>query len=217
MDDSPGEPPRATTTQVVPLAEEVSHAVMDMRIDGAVGGHTRSVAEVCRPAAQKPVELISDLQPWCFVAGYQHVADLCLDPLDTLLGWAGAQILLAILPVMMRAERVTKELEALLPGIFERGLRLVQCQPELRHHRLCPRQRLRRAAAAEDDEVISVRNDVRSERFTASGEPPMLQEPIHVHVGQQRADNATLRRAARAALASGRASRSITIPVLDRR
>ena len=37
--------------------------------------------------------------------------------------------------------------------------------------------------AAEDDEVIGVRDDLRSKRFPASGEPPMLQEPVHVQVG----------------------------------
>ena len=45
--------------------------------------------------------------------------------------------------------------------------------------------------AAEDDEVIGIRDDLRPERFTASAEPPMLQEPVHVQVGQQRTNHST--------------------------
>src|SRR5271165_2861574 len=66
---------------------------------------------------------------------------------------------------------VAKEIEALIPGVPHRGFRLVERQPELRHHRLRPRQGLLRAAAAEDDEVVGVRDDVSPERFAASGLP----------------------------------------------
>src|SRR5208282_6488376 len=53
----------------------------------------------------------------------------------------------------MGAERVAKEVEALLAGVFQRGFRLVDGEPELGHHRLRPRQRPGRMTAAEDDEV----------------------------------------------------------------
>ena len=49
--------------------------------------------------------------------------------------------------------------------------------------------------AAEDEEVVGIRDDLRPERFTASGESPMLQESVHVQVGQQRTDDTALRRA----------------------
>ena len=71
--------------------------------------------------------------------------------------------------------------------------------------------------AAEDDEVIGIRDDLRPERFTASGEPPMLQEPVHVQVGQQRTDDTALRRAAPAPFASSQAPFSIRTPFLNRR
>jgi len=49
--------------------------------------------------------------------------------------------------------------------------------------------------AAENDEVIS-RDDMRPERFTTFGQPPVLQEPVHVDVGKRRACNPALIRAA---------------------
>jgi hypothetical protein len=87
----------------------------------------------------------------------------------------------------VRSERVAKEVEALLAGVFQRGLRLVDGQPELGHHRLRPRQRLRRATAAEDDEVIGIRDDVSVECLAATGQTPIFQEPVHVDIGEQRA------------------------------
>jgi hypothetical protein len=38
-----------------------------------------------------------------------------------------------------------------------------------------------------DDKVIGVVDDVCPERLIAAGEPPMLEEPVHVDIGQQRA------------------------------
>src|SRR5262249_21305655 len=63
-------------------------------------------------------------------------------------------------------------------------------------------QGLGRISATEDDEVIGIRDDVRSERLPAPGQPPILQEPVHVDVGEQWARDAALRRAARVALAT---------------
>src|SRR6516165_4089318 len=71
--------------------------------------------------------------------------------------------------------------------------------------------------AAEDDEVVGIRDDLRPEHFTASGEPPMLQEPVHVQVGQQRTDDTALRRAAPAPFASSQAPFSVSIPSFNRR
>ena len=89
--------------------------------------------------------------------------------------------------------------------------------PSLRHHRLRPRQRLGRTTAAEDDEVVGIGDDVGTERFAASGQTPVLQEPVHVDVGEQRARDAALRRAARVALAATDAPVPVAIPFLDRR
>ena len=71
--------------------------------------------------------------------------------------------------------------------------------------------------AAEDEEVVGIRDDLRPERFTASGKSPMLQESVHVQVGQQRTDDTALRRAASASFASSQAPFSVSIPFLNRR
>src|SRR4051794_27534168 len=49
------------------------------------------------------------------------------------------------------------------------------------------------------------------------GEPPVLEEAVHVDDREQRARNPALRRAARAALATGHAPLPVTVPLLDRR
>ena len=64
--------------------------------------------------------------------------------------------------------------------------------------------------AAEDDEVVGIRDDLRPERFTASGEPPMLQVSVRVQVGQE--DDTALRRAAPVPFASSQAPFSVSIP-----
>src|SRR5262245_59878055 len=85
----------------------------------------------------------------------------------------------------MRAERVAKECEAFLSGVSQRGLGLVERQPELRHRRLRARQSLGRTTAAEDDEVVGIGNDVGTECLPTTASTPVLQEPVHVDVGEQ--------------------------------
>ena len=82
---------------------------------------------------------------------------------------------------------VSEEVEAVRSGIFHRGFCLVESQPKLRHHHLRPRQSLSRRLLAEDNEVISIVDDVRPEGLAAIGKSPMLEEAIHVDVGKQRA------------------------------
>ena len=55
------------------------------------------------------------------------------------------------------------------------------------------------------------------ERIAASGQTPMLQEPVHVDVSQQRTCDAALRRAARVSLAANHAPDSVSVSFLDRR
>jgi hypothetical protein len=100
----------------------------------------------------------------------------------------------AVFPVAVWAERVTEEVKVFRAGILQRGLRLVQRQPEFRHHRTCPRQRLVRVPAAEDDEAVGIRDDMRTERLAASG------EPIKILGSKKLADDA---RQSRTAIASG--------------
>ena len=71
-------------------------------------------------------------------------------------------------------------------------------------------------AATEDDEIVGVGDDMGSECFTAAADAPVLQEPVHVDVGEQRARDTALRRATRVALAPTHAPRSIRVPLFDR-
>ena len=54
-------------------------------------------------------------------------------------------------------------------------------------------------------------------RVAASGRTPMLQEPVHVDVGQQWTYDAALRRGARVSLAATHAPGFVRVPFLDRR
>src|SRR5207344_1867909 len=125
------EPARAAPSHLVPLNEEVLDTVIDMMIDGSVCLPTRAIAEVGRPTRQKPVQSVAYVGPCPFVAGHEEIADLRLDPLHTLLGWAYAWIPSAVLPVPQRTERIAKEVEAFRSGVAQRGLCLVQREPEL--------------------------------------------------------------------------------------
>src|ERR1700752_145299 len=130
------------------------------------------------------------------------------------------QLLLSHIPpfYLSLQHTVAQEVEAFLSSIPHRGFSLVEREPEFGHHRLRPGQSLSRVSAAEDDEVVGVRDNVRTERFPTPRQPPMLQEPIHVDVGKQWARNAPLRRAARVALASIDPPGPIAfLPLFDRR
>src|SRR4051794_33110294 len=65
--------------------------------------------------------------------------------------------------------------------------------------------------------VVRIGDDVRPEGFAACRQTPMLEEAVHVDDREQRARNPALRRAARAALATGHAPLPVTVPLLDRR
>ena len=82
------------------------------------------------------------------------------EPQHALLRRARPEIPVAILAIAVRAERVAKEVEALAPSIPNRGLRLVEGEPEPGHHLPRPRQSLGRVTAAEDDEVVGIGDDV---------------------------------------------------------
>src|SRR5258705_11717070 len=75
---------------------------------------------------------------------------LGLEALHTLLGRARAQVPLPVLLEPMRSERVAEEVEALLAGVFQRGLRLIESERELCPRIAHPRQRLGGTAATED-------------------------------------------------------------------
>jgi hypothetical protein len=75
-----GKPSDAAPWLLVPSSEEVPDTVMDMMIDGPIRRQARAIAEIRRPAGQKPVQSSAHLGPWPFLAGSQEIADLGLDP-----------------------------------------------------------------------------------------------------------------------------------------
>ena len=111
--------------------EEVARPLIDVPIDVLVRARGRPVGEVVRPANQHAVQLITHVFPGRHVGGHERFADLGLEALHLLLGRARAQVPLPVLLEPVRSERVAKEVEALLAGVFQRGLRLVDGQPEL--------------------------------------------------------------------------------------
>src|SRR5438128_2572781 len=204
---------------LAPPAQEVTHAIIDVIVDGPIGHQPRAVAEVVRPAAQQTVQPVAYIRPRFLVAGDQQLIDLGFEPLDALPGGARAQVSAPFLAVVLRPKRIAKEVEAFLPSILQRGLRLVEHKPEPGHHLLRPRQSLGRISATEDDEVVGIGDHLRTEHLATSGQPPMLQEAVHVQVRKHRTGDTALRRAARAALASRHAPLAFTTPtrLLDRR
>jgi hypothetical protein len=154
----------------VPSRKEVSDTVIDMIVDGPVRSLSAAIAEVRRPAAQKAVQFITHFRPRSDIAGNQESTDFVLIRC-TLFVDACTQVPTAVFSVTMWSERVSKKPETLPPSVLQRGFGLVDCQPEPRHHDLCPRQRFSRASATEDDEVISIGDDVRTKSFLTSGEP----------------------------------------------
>src|SRR5438034_3911012 len=197
---------------LAPPAQEVTHAIIDVIVDGPIGHQPRAVAEVVRPAAQQTVQPVAYIRPRFLVAGEQQLIALAFEPVDALPGGARAHVSAPFLAVVLRPKRIAKEVEAFLPGILQRGLRLVERKPEPGHHLLRPRQSLGRMSATEDDEVVGIGDHLRTERLATSGQPPMLQEAVHVQVRKHRTGDTALRRAARSALASRHAPLAFTTP-----
>src|SRR5438309_1441571 len=77
---------------LAPPAQEVTHAIIDVIVDGPIGHQPRAVAEVVRPAAQQTVQPVAYIRPRFLVAGDQQLIDLAFEPLDALPGGARAGI-----------------------------------------------------------------------------------------------------------------------------
>src|SRR5216683_3232607 len=190
----------AARRHLVTPGHEVTDAIMDVVVDRTIRGHASAVAEVRGPTPQQAIQPISYFGPCSHVSGNQEVTDLGLEPEYALLRRARPEIPMAILAIAVRAERVAKEVERLAAGIPNRGLRLVEREPQFGHHLPRPRQRLFRRPAAEDDEVIGIGDDPGLVGLAPSRCTPMLQEPVHVQIGEQWAYHPSLRRAAGTAL-----------------
>ena len=82
-----------------------------------------------------------------------------------------------------------KKVETLSPCLLDAGLRFVQRKSNPGHHTPRPIQRLSRATATENHEIIGVVDNLGVENLTPSGDPPVLQKTVHIQVGEQRADH----------------------------
>src|SRR5205823_9225972 len=125
--------PGAARRHLVTPDQEVADPVMDVIVDRPIGHEARAVAEVRGPTANQAVQAITHLMPRSHVAGNQEVADLAPEPEHALLRRARPEIPVAILAIAVRTERIAEEIEALAPSIANRGLRLVEGEPEPGH------------------------------------------------------------------------------------
>src|SRR6202023_3780171 len=93
----------------------------------------------------------------------------------------------------MRPKAVSQKVKPLCAGLLDAGLRFVQRESNPGHHTPRPIQRLGRATATEDHEIVGVVAHPSSETLTPPGDPPVLQKTVHVQVGEQGTNNSALR------------------------
>src|SRR6202162_1690722 len=134
------EPSGPLRRDLVPLDQEVPYARGDMMVDRAVGRRTGSVVEVACPAFQHAVQLDANISPRLFVAPAEDCTDPRLETSHALLRRTGAEIPSAGSRGVVGSEAVAEEVEALVPCIAQRSVRLVEAQPQAGHD--SPRPRL---------------------------------------------------------------------------
>src|SRR6267143_285506 len=123
---------------------------------------------------------------------------------------------MAVLPKTMRPERVSKKVKPLYATPLDAGLRFVQRESNPGHHTSRPIQRLGRTTATENHKIIGVVDNLGLEYLTPSGDPPVLQKTVHIQVGEQRTDDAALRRATTASLPTTDPRFAVFIPLRNR-
>src|SRR6202023_3745182 len=127
-----------------------------MVVDRAIGRRAGAVVEVARPAFQQAVQLAANIGPGLVVAPAEDCTEPRLETGHALLRRTGAEIPPAGPRRVVGSEAVAEKIEAFLPRIPQGSLRLVEAQPQASHDRPRPRLRLRRVAAAQDDEVVCI-------------------------------------------------------------
>ena len=99
----------AAPCQLVPSSEEVAHAFIDVSVNTAEWRSARSEAEVVRPVEQRFVQAVAQFGPRICVAGNQQFGNVRLEPAQTLLGRARAQIRRRIVGVFDASTSPPKE------------------------------------------------------------------------------------------------------------
>src|SRR4029453_6212924 len=112
------------------MAQEVPDAIANVVINRPIGPRAGPVAEVRRPTLQNPVQTNAHVRPLSLLPVNTELPHRALDPSHTLLGRARTQVPLATSLVVVRSERVAKEVEAFLSGIPHRGFGLIERKPE---------------------------------------------------------------------------------------
>src|SRR3990172_12895606 len=102
---------------------------------------------------------------------------------------------MAVLPVAIRPERVAQEVERFRASVANTRLRVIERQPDTSHPLSRPCQRGHGVTLAHDDEIVRIGDEPRSVLLPFVALPPRAKEAMHVDVGEQRADDTTLRRA----------------------
>src|SRR5512133_3173274 len=82
----------AVRGHLVTSNQEATDPLVDVVVDRAIRRQAGAVAEVRRPAPQQAVEAIAHLGPATHIAGYEHSADLRLEPQHALLRRTRTQI-----------------------------------------------------------------------------------------------------------------------------
>jgi transposase-like protein len=91
----------------------------------AVGHQPRAVAEICCPATQEMVQPSAHPVPRLDVGGDKDLPHFRLEALHAILRRARPQIPVAVLPIVVRSEAVSQEIEVLPPRIAHGSLRFV--------------------------------------------------------------------------------------------
>src|SRR5512147_1698644 len=108
----------AVRGHLVTSNQEATDPLVDVVVDRAIRRQAGAVAEVRRPPPQQAVEPIAHLGPATHIAGYEHSADLRLEPQHALLRRTRAQIPVAVLPVMVQPRRRSPDCRD-QAGLFE--------------------------------------------------------------------------------------------------
>ena len=181
----------ASRWHLVASFQKMSYAIKDVIVDRSVGHQPGTVAEVGRPTLQHAVEPIPHFWPRSHIVGSQEIARFCPESCHTFLRRTSSKIPMAILPIVMRPERITKKVEAFFARWFDARFRFVQSEPQLSHDTARPIQCLLRFVATQDHKIISVVHDMGLKTLLLPAHPPVLQETVHVQVGKHGADYST--------------------------
>src|ERR1700720_4348609 len=201
---------------LVSAPQKRPNAIVNVPVDRSISHQPRPVTEVIRPPSQHAIQAIPYLGPRCHVPRHQQISHFLPQLGNALLRRTRPKILVTIRPHAMWSEAVSQKIEPLSPCLLHAGLRLVQRESDPGHHTPRPIQCLGRATATENHEIIRVVDHLGSENLTPPGDPPVLQKTVHVQVGEQGTDDASLWGATGAALPTADPRFPVFVPLLNR-